>query len=122
VIIVVSLTSALEAQQKGPPLTLCCCHGHSPCPSLCSPMQMGLFIKQRNYNFTALLSLSWCYGDAPSPEFTFKQEQLDFSADWLAKEEDYVIDGNVTEVAIQELMLGGKADELYKLLTSDTSL
>jgi hypothetical protein len=85
-------------------------------------MQTGLLIKQRNCSFMVLLSLPWHYGDAPVLKFTFKQERLDFSADWLAKEEDYTIDGNVTEAAVQELMLGGKANELYELLTSDTGL
>ncbi|KAF5376407.1 hypothetical protein D9615_008613 [Tricholomella constricta] len=50
-------------------------------------------------------------------KYTYKQDRLDFTEGWLAKEEDYNIGGEVTESAVRELVLSGKGDELYELLT-----
>lgn len=49
-------------------------------------------------------------------KFLFKQERLNFSEDWVAKEEDYTIEGEVTENAIRELLSSGKITELFDLL------
>jgi hypothetical protein len=49
-------------------------------------------------------------------KFLFKQERLNFSEDWVAKEEDYTIEGEVTENAIRELLSSGKISELFDLL------
>lgn len=49
-------------------------------------------------------------------KYLFKQERLDFSINWLAKEEDYLIGEKVTEAAIYELLLGNKAHELLEML------
>ncbi|KAG5634050.1 hypothetical protein H0H81_003615, partial [Sphagnurus paluster] len=51
-------------------------------------------------------------------KYSFKQDQLDFTADWIVKEEDYTIDGAITEAAVQELLLAGKIEELSDLLKS----
>ncbi|KAF5369673.1 hypothetical protein D9615_010259 [Tricholomella constricta] len=51
-------------------------------------------------------------------KYAYKQDRLDFTEDWVAKEEDYTIGGEVTESAVRELMLSGKVDELYELLTA----
>lgn len=50
-------------------------------------------------------------------KYAYKQDRLDFTEDWIAKEEDYAIDGKVTEAAARELMSGGNVEELYELLT-----
>ena len=55
-------------------------------------------------------------------KFLFKQEQLNFSEDWVAKEEDYTIEGEVTEYAIRELLSLGKVAELSDLLNNIDSL
>jgi hypothetical protein len=48
-------------------------------------------------------------------KFTFKQDRLDFSEGWLAKEEDYTIEGKVSVAAIEELIKLGKIEELDDL-------
>ena len=53
-------------------------------------------------------------------KYLYKQERLDFSSDWIAKEEDYSID-SATEAAISELMRVGKAEELVDLLQNMNS-
>jgi hypothetical protein len=47
----------------------------------------------------------------------YKQDRLDFSSHWIAKEEDYSIE-NATEAAIKELVSAGKSEELLDLLRS----
>ncbi|KAJ7724397.1 hypothetical protein B0H16DRAFT_1231936, partial [Mycena metata] len=49
-------------------------------------------------------------------KYMFKQQRLDFTADFLAKEEDYTIEGDLTEYAIRELVLNGGIEELEELL------
>ncbi|KAG5637367.1 hypothetical protein H0H81_004792 [Sphagnurus paluster] len=51
-------------------------------------------------------------------KYLFKQDRLDFTADWIAKEEDYTIDGVITEATVRELVLAGKIEELSDLLKS----
>ena len=45
----------------------------------------------------------------------YKQERLDFTAGILAMEEDYAIEGTVTESAVFELLKAGKVAELHEL-------
>jgi|ERR1700722_331064 len=47
----------------------------------------------------------------------YKDTHLDFTLDWIAKEDDYSIE-RATEAAIHELMSTGKTDELLDLLRS----
>ncbi|KAJ7464854.1 hypothetical protein B0H11DRAFT_1610353, partial [Mycena galericulata] len=49
-------------------------------------------------------------------KYMYKQLRLDFTADILAKEEDYAIEGDITENAIRELMKTGAIQELAELL------
>jgi len=42
----------------------------------------------------------------------YKSKQLDFTDCWLAKEEDYLIDGPPTKAAVRELLTLNKLDEL----------
>ncbi|KAJ7681994.1 hypothetical protein DFH06DRAFT_971238, partial [Mycena polygramma] len=49
-------------------------------------------------------------------KFAIKQDRLDFMNHLLAKEKDYTIEGDLTEAAIEELILAGKTDELADLL------
>ncbi|KAG5636786.1 hypothetical protein H0H81_006900 [Sphagnurus paluster] len=51
-------------------------------------------------------------------KYSFKQDCLNFTKDWIAKEEDYTPGGRLTEAAVWELMLAGKVDELSDLLRS----
>ncbi|KAJ7696974.1 hypothetical protein B0H17DRAFT_903465, partial [Mycena rosella] len=51
-------------------------------------------------------------------KYTYKQLRLDFTADILAREEDYTIEGNITEHAIRELMQSGEVQELAELLNN----
>jgi len=48
----------------------------------------------------------------------YQQEQLDFMTGILAKEEDYTIEGPVTESAVLELLKAGKEEELHELYTN----
>jgi hypothetical protein len=48
----------------------------------------------------------------------YQREQLNFTAGLLAKEEDYTIEGPVTESAILELLKAGKEAELHDLHTN----
>jgi len=48
----------------------------------------------------------------------YQQEQLDFTTGILAKEEDYTIEGPVTESAVLELLKAGKEEELHELYTN----
>jgi hypothetical protein len=48
-------------------------------------------------------------------KYIYKQGELDFTSDWIAKEEDYAID-RATEAAINELVSAGKVEELQDLL------
>ncbi|KAG5634203.1 hypothetical protein H0H81_002893, partial [Sphagnurus paluster] len=36
-------------------------------------------------------------------KYSFKQDHLNFTEDWIAKEEDYTINGRLTEAAVREL-------------------
>jgi hypothetical protein len=49
-------------------------------------------------------------------KYIYKQDQLDFTQDVLAREEDYRIEGEVTERAVEELLASGKIEELRDLL------
>ena len=55
-------------------------------------------------------------------KYLFKQERLDFTEDWVAKEKDYTIEGQVTENAVRELLSSGKITELQDLLRNADSL
>jgi len=48
----------------------------------------------------------------------YKSKWLDFTDRWLAKEEDYLIDGPPTEAAVCELLTLNKLDELEDLLNN----
>jgi hypothetical protein len=50
-------------------------------------------------------------------KYIYKQERLDLTSHWIAKEEDYSIE-IATEAAIQELVSSAKTDELLDLLRS----
>ena len=45
-----------------------------------------------------------------------KQRHLNFMDGFIAREEDYTIDGEVTPYAIEELLRLGKTTELFNLL------
>jgi hypothetical protein len=49
-------------------------------------------------------------------KYIYKQDRLDFTRDILAREEDYQIEGEVTERAVEELLASGKIEELRDLL------
>lgn len=49
-------------------------------------------------------------------KYIFRRERLSFTEDWVAQEEDYTIEGVVTEAAFRELVEAGKFDELADLL------
>jgi len=49
-------------------------------------------------------------------ETSVQSNQLDFTDQWLAKEEDYAIDGQPTEAAVHELLILNKLEELEDLL------
>ena len=48
----------------------------------------------------------------------YKRERLDFTTGLLATEEDYTIEGPVTESAVLELLKAGKEAELRELYTN----
>ncbi|KAH9983056.1 hypothetical protein BJV74DRAFT_852283 [Russula compacta] len=48
-------------------------------------------------------------------KYSYRRERLDFMAGMLAKEEDYTIEGPVTQSAILELLKSGKEIELEEL-------
>ncbi|KAF7372508.1 Dimer-Tnp-hAT domain-containing protein [Mycena venus] len=54
-------------------------------------------------------------------KYSYKQDRLSFTDDVLAKEEDYTIEGTLTEAAIRELMQTGKTEELGDLLRNMTA-
>ncbi|KAF7372144.1 Dimer-Tnp-hAT domain-containing protein [Mycena venus] len=54
-------------------------------------------------------------------KYSYKQDRLSFTDDVLAKEEDYTIEGTLTEAAIRELMQTGKTEELADLLRNMTA-
>jgi hypothetical protein len=62
---------------------------------------------------------------SPGPKAPYKEECLDFTSHWIAKEEDYSIE-KATEGAINELVVSAKCEELLDLLrnmdTLDTSM
>ena len=47
---------------------------------------------------------------------SLKQNRLDFMDGFISKEEDYTIDGQLTQYAIEELLRLGRTDELSDLL------
>ena len=49
-------------------------------------------------------------------KYIYKQDWLDFMRDVLAREEDYQIEGEVMECAVEELLALGKIEELRDLL------
>jgi len=53
-------------------------------------------------------------------KYLYHREQLNFMAGLLASEEDYTIEGPVTEAAILELLKAGKEAELHDLYTNWT--
>ncbi|KAH9957492.1 hypothetical protein BC827DRAFT_1157222 [Russula dissimulans] len=53
-------------------------------------------------------------------KYLYHRERLNFTAGMVAVEEDYVIDGPVTELAIHELLKAGKEGELRDLYTNWT--
>ena len=44
-------------------------------------------------------------------KYIYEGERLDFTADWIATEADYVIEGDVTQSAVEELLSSGKIGE-----------
>ena len=48
----------------------------------------------------------------------YKSKWLDFTDHWLAKKEDYLIDGPPTEAAVCKLLMLNKLDELEDLLNN----
>src|SRR6266567_1476594 len=50
----------------------------------------------------------------------YQRERLNFTAGILAREEDYTMEGPVTESAILELLKAGKESELHELYTNWT--
>ncbi|KAJ7498282.1 hypothetical protein B0H11DRAFT_1714950, partial [Mycena galericulata] len=67
-------------------------------------------IKRRNRLFPKLFEVLQLM------KYAYKQARLNFTAGLLAKEEDYTIEGNITEAAIRELISDGKIEELCDLL------
>ena len=51
-------------------------------------------------------------------KYLYQRERLDFTTGILAKEEDYTIEGPVTELAVLELLKAGKVEELQELYTN----
>ncbi|KAJ7243492.1 hypothetical protein C8J57DRAFT_949368, partial [Mycena rebaudengoi] len=51
-------------------------------------------------------------------KYAYKQLRLDFTSHHLAKEEDYLIEGDVSEFSIRELLLKGTIEELQHLLNN----
>ncbi|KIK87432.1 hypothetical protein PAXRUDRAFT_35370 [Paxillus rubicundulus Ve08.2h10] len=51
-------------------------------------------------------------------KYVYKHKWLNFCSDWVAREEDYAIDGNVTEYVLHEMMSNNRIDELRDLLHS----
>ena len=49
-------------------------------------------------------------------KYSLKQQRLDFMEGFVAREEDYTIDGEVTSYAIEELLRLGRIEELFSLL------
>ena len=49
-------------------------------------------------------------------KYIHKQDRLDFTRDVLAREEDYRIEEEVTDRAVEELLASGKIKELRDLL------
>jgi hypothetical protein len=49
-------------------------------------------------------------------KYIYKQDQLNFMQDVLAREEDYRIEGEVREHAVEELLASAKIEELRDLL------
>jgi hypothetical protein len=49
-------------------------------------------------------------------KYIYKQDQLNFMRDVLAREEDYQIEGEVMEHAVEELLALRKIEELRDLL------
>ncbi|KAF8151429.1 hypothetical protein B0H34DRAFT_615974, partial [Crassisporium funariophilum] len=47
-----------------------------------------------------------------------KHNQFDFMETYFANEEDYTIDGKLTEPAVKELLSLGRLDELEELLSN----
>ena len=45
-------------------------------------------------------------------KYVYKNSQLDFTDNWVAKEEDYTIDGEPTEAAVRELLALNRLKEL----------
>jgi hypothetical protein len=40
-------------------------------------------------------------------KYIYKGKQLDFMADWIATEADYILEGNMTQSAVEELLSSG---------------
>ena len=51
-------------------------------------------------------------------KYLYQPERLDFTTGLLATEEDYTIEGPVTEAAVLELLQAGKEAELHDLYTN----
>ncbi|KIK76401.1 hypothetical protein PAXRUDRAFT_170080, partial [Paxillus rubicundulus Ve08.2h10] len=52
-------------------------------------------------------------------KFTYKQEQLNFTMDFVAEETDYTISGPVTPKAVDKLMAGRNLNELAQLFANE---
>ena len=48
-------------------------------------------------------------------KYRYKHERLDFTADLIAREEDYTVNGPLTLRAVQELLASGRFEELDDL-------
>ncbi|KAG8938744.1 hypothetical protein FRC03_006934 [Tulasnella sp. 419] len=54
-------------------------------------------------------------------KFSYRNDRLNFTSDWIATEEEFSID-NITPQVVEELMAAGKYSELAELLaTSETA-
>ena len=51
-------------------------------------------------------------------KYLYQRERLNFTTGILAMEEDYTIEGPVTESAVFELLKAGKETELHELYTN----
>ena len=55
-------------------------------------------------------------------KYVYKNSQLDFTDNWVAKEEDYTIDGEPTEAAVCKLLALNRLEELDDLKNVDTDV
>src|SRR6267154_2576765 len=100
-----------SAHGENLPAIVLCCDGHSSGTGIFSALRAHFFLSSKETNSLRRSRMSPELMEALQIlKFSFRQDRLCFTRDFIAKEEDYAISGPVTQRTTEELIHAGKLD------------